>query len=107
MDGAVTAIEVVDLRSGPRLWLVTLPIAMSCELTVKFLNFCHQVMGKEVRDYSSVSQFSLSSSCNPWVGVKHPDNDTSDLSLDESVGAGNFRMISSSAWLKCCVHRSP
>jgi hypothetical protein len=77
-------------RSMPP-WTSTM---LSDEIAVQFFNLRHQI-GIEPSDlHSGSSKPKLAATAYPIIWIESSDNDSLDSPFDDSVGTGNFRMIS-------------
>src|SRR5216684_4611384 len=57
-------------------------LAETCEVPIQVFNFSHQIRWKEICSDTRGSQFSLSTSGYPHVGIEHAHNYSCDPSLD-------------------------
>src|SRR5260370_13267727 len=53
-------------------------LAETCEVPIQVFNFSHQIGREEIRSDTRRSQFSLSTTSYPHVGIEHSDNYSSD-----------------------------
>jgi hypothetical protein len=79
----------------------------SNELAVHFFNLIFQVSLKQLGFDTSFAKELLTEASNFWIRIKHPDDDTGYLSINQPLSAWNFRMHPCGAGFEGGVNGGP